>query len=296
LKSSVGSIARRNQFSGLWFVFPSAVLMLALITYPLMFGGYISLFDTNLINRWDFVGLKYYAQALTDASFRRDIGTTFLYTFLVVAGNFIIGMALALLLNRNIRGRWLFRSILLLPWLIPDVVIALLWKWLFNPMYGLVNHYLTVFGFISQPLDVLGSPDTAMAGIVIASIWKGFPFVMVLLLAGLQSIPKELYEAAEIDGGNALQRFRHVTLPGIMPVLIVALILDTVWFFKHYTVVWLMTSGGPINATNVISISIYQTAFADFQFGRAAAMAVIVFVICYVIGFVYRRLTPAYEN
>lgn len=286
----------RFDLSGYWFILPSAIIMLALITYPLIYGVYISLFDTNLLQKWNFVGLKYYAEALTDRYFTNQLSVTFLYTMLVVAGNFIIGMILALLLNMNIRGRTFFRSVFLLPWLFPDVVIALLWKWMLNPMYGLLNHFLTSLHLISEPLDMLGNPDLALYGVVIASIWKGFPFVMILLLAGLQSIPNELYEAAEMDGGNAWKRFVHVTLPGVMPVLVVALILDTVWFFKHFTVVWLMTSGGPVNATNVISIGIFQTAFSDFRFGRAAAMAVIVFFVCYLIGFLYRRLMPNYEK
>ena len=284
------SYAYSSSWSGYWFILPALLTMLVLIAYPLLYGVYISGFNTNLLNKWDFVGLKYYIQILSDTEFLNKIWITLKYAALVVAGNFVVGMSLALLLNREIKFRLLFRAILILPWLFPDVVVALLWKWLYNPLYGLFNYLLQSLHLIKTPIEWLDSQHFALFGVAIASVWKGYPLVMIMLLAGLQSISKDLYEAAEIDGCNKWQLFRHITIPGLMPVTLVVLILETVWWFKHFTIVWLLTAGGPINVTSVVSIDIYRTAFQSFQFGRASAMAVIVFVICLLMSYVYRRL------
>jgi len=279
-----------SSWSGYWFILPALLTMLVLIAYPLLFGIYISAFDTNLLNKWNFVGLRYYAEIFSDIDFLHKIGITLQYTALVVAGNFAVGMLLAVLLSQQIKFRLLFRAILILPWLFPEVVVALLWKWMYNALYGLINHLLLSLHLIRAPIEWLDNQHFALYGVVIASIWKGYPLVMIMLLAGLQAISKDLYEAAEIDGCNKWQLFRHITVPGLMPVILVTLILETVWWFKHFTIVWLLTAGGPINATSVVSIDIYRTAFESFQFGRASAMAVIVFIICLLLSYLYRRL------
>lgn len=281
--------AYQTPWPGYWFILPALLTMLLLIAYPLLYGVYISGFNTNLLNKWDFVGLRYYTQSLTDPEFLYKIWLTFKFTFFVVAGNMIVGTLLGILLNIPIRFRLFFRAILILPWLFPEVVVALLWKWMYNPLYGLFNHILQSMGLINGPIAWLDSPGFAMFGVIIACIWKGYPLVMILVLAGLQAIPKDLYEAAEIDGANRWQSFRHITLPGLKPVMMVTIILETVWWFKHFTILWLLTAGGPVNATSVISIDIYKTAFENFRFGQAAATAVIVFAICLALSYMYRR-------
>lgn len=280
---------QQTKWAGYWFILPALFTMLVLIAYPLIYGVYISLFNTNLLNKWDFVGIEYYLQAFKDPEFLHKIGLTFKFTALVVVGNLIVGTLLAVILNMKLPGRLFFRAILILPWLFPEVVVSLLWKWLFNPLYGLINHILDGLNLIDEPIAWLDKPEFAMTGVVIACIWKGYPLVMILVLAGLQSISKDLYEAAEIDGANKWKAFLNITIPGLMPVLLVTIILETVWWFKHFTIVWLLTSGGPVDATSVISIDIYKIAFQDFRFGRAAATAVIVFLICLVISYLYRR-------
>lgn len=283
------SFSAREARSGYWFILPAAATMALLILYPLVYGLVISFFDTNLVKRWNFVGVDYYAQALSDPVFLKSIGTTAVYSALVVTGTLIVGTILALVMNMEMRFRTLFRVILILPWLFPEVVVALLWRWMFNPIYGIFSSIFEGLGFRGDPLISLENPDTALFGVVAASIWKGYPLVMILVLAGLQSIPKDLYEAAALDGSTRLQLFRHITLPGLAPVLLVTVILETVWWFKHFTIVWLMTAGGPVDATNVVSISIYHTAFQNFQFGQAAALAAIVFLICLLASILYRR-------
>lgn len=276
--------------AGYWFILPTLVLMLALIVYPLISGFVISLFNTNLLGQWDFVGLKYYASNLGSAQMWSHIGTTLIYTVGVVLGNLIVGTLLAVLLNRKMRLRVVFRAILILPWLFPEVVVAIIWKWLLNPLYGPTTQILEVFGYHGAPIQWLDTPVGAMAGIIVASVWKGYPLVLITVLAGLQTIPADLYEAVALDGAGKIRSFFSITLPSLRPVLLIVVILETVWYFKEFTIPWVMTSGGPVDATRLISLDIYQTAFQNFQFGRASSMAVIVFAICLAISFIYRRI------
>lgn len=292
-----GSVLKRTyeqqqQWSALWFILPSTITLILLVSYPLIYGVGISFFSTNLTTQWNFTGLDNYLAIFRSSSFLSSIGTTFQFTFLVVVGNMIIGTVLAVILNTDIPGRTFFRVLLIIPWLIPEVVIGLLWRWIFNPMYGLLSNTLVELNLISEPLNILGSYDLALYGVVVAAIWKGYPLVLVIVLAGLQTISKDLYEAAEIDGSNTWQSFRYITLPSLKPVLLILLILETVWWFKNFPIVWLMTNGGPVNSTEVISIGVFKAAFESFRFGQAAAMSVIIFFICLLISYIYRRLMP----
>lgn len=277
-----------SQKSGYLFVFPIVFLMMALIIYPILYGFYISFFNTNLVNSWKFVGFKYYLSAFTEPAFYRSVLLTLWFMVLVVAGHFIIGFALALLLNKQFVGRTFLRVVFTMPWFFPEAVVALLFTWILNPMYGVMNHILKSIGIISTNISWLGSKDFAFPSVVAVCIWKGFPLVMTMILAGLQSIPSDYYEAATIDGANKLQQFRHITLPSLRPILTTVLILDSVWWFKQYTLVYTMTSGGPGTATSLISLSIYGTAFVDLRFGKGAAWGIIVFFICYLINLFYK--------
>ncbi|WP_321300452.1 sugar ABC transporter permease [uncultured Sphaerochaeta sp.] len=280
----------QNELFGYMFILPALIALVALVVYPLLYGFYISFFETNLSNKWNFIGLSNYSSLFRDFEFVQRVLFTFKYTFVVVLFHFVIGGALALLLNKQRRGTTIFRTVLTLPWLFPEVVIALLFKWIFNPLYGILNNFLLDIGAINDYVSWLGSTDFAFFCVALVSIWKGFPFVMINILAGLQSVSKDLVDASKIDGANAWQSLVHVSIPTIKPVLITALILDTVWWFKHYTMVWLLTQGGPGNTTAVLSISVYKEAFEYFNYGRAAAMAVFIFIICYLISLVYRRV------
>lgn len=272
------------------FVSPASLTILILVVYPILYGIYISFFDTNLVNKWNFVGLRYYLQALTDASFLHSLGKTMIFTVSVVAGHFFLGFIFASVLNMNIRFRTLFRGILILPWLFPDVVIAYLFKWILNTQGGIVNEFLMHFNMIAEPVGWLSTSATAFPCVILVSIWKGYPLVMVQILAGIQTISTDMYEAAEIDGANMWQRFCYITIPALKPILTTILILDTVWVFKQFTMIWLMTSGGPGSTTMVSAIEIYKNAFSYFKYGLASAQSVYILVICYLIGVVFRRL------
>ena len=279
------------QYDGYYFTLPIVVMLAALIIYPMAYGLYISFFNTNLVTKWDFVGLKYYIAAFKESAFYQSMFLTLIFMLLVVAGHFVLGFVLASLLNRDFRGRTIFRVIFLLPWFFPEAVVALLFTWIMNPMYGILNSMLKGMGIISTNVSWLGSKGLAFPAVVFVCIWKGFPLVMTMILAGLQSISKDYYEAAEIDGASRWAQFRYITIPSLKTILSTVLILDCVWWFKQYTLVYTMTAGGPGTATNLISLSIYGTAFNDLRFGKASAWGILVFLVCLLISAVSKAVT-----
>ena len=276
----------KYQYDGYYFSFPIVFMLAALTVYPMLYGFYISFFNTNLVTRWKFVGLRYYLDAFTETAFYQSVLLTLGFMVLVVAGHFILGFVLATLLNREFKGRTFFRIIFMLPWFFPEAVVALLFTWIMNPMYGILNSILRNLGLIASNMSWLGNKSLAFPSVVFVCIWKGYPLVMTMILAGLQSISKDYYEAAELDGANKWEQFCYITLPSLKTILTTVLILDCVWWFKQYTLVYTMTAGGPGTSTSLISLSIYGTAFNDLRFGKAAAWGILVFIICYLINLV----------
>ena len=284
------AFAKRESRSGMIFTIPAALIMFGLVVYPMLYGFFISTQKSNLIDKWEFVGAKYYIQLLTDAQFYGTLKTTALFAACVVIGNLSVGLLLAVLVNQKIPLVNIFKVILMLPWLFPEVVVALIWKWLFSPLFGMFNYVLFSLNLIDKEVDVLGQPNSAFAGVVFVCIWKGYPIVMLMMMAGMKNIPQERFEAAAIDGANKWQQFLNVTLPGLRPILLVASILETAWWFKHFTIVWLMTNGGPAGSTELISVDIYLQAFTNFNFGRAAAESVIILLLLMFVSFIYSRV------
>lgn len=292
---------KKNSLAMDWigglFSLPAFFVLLAMVVYPLIYGIVISFFDTNLINRFDFVGFKYYARLLTDSTFYRSILLTLWFTVVTVLGRSVLALTYStILVKENMPCKKLFRSILVLPWFFPDVVIGIVWKWLYNTNYGLFNYILQALHIIDEPIEWLSNPSTAMWAVIVASIWKGFPFMMVMLMAALQTVPKDLYEAAELDGCNSFQSFQHVTFPGILPVFSTTLMLEVMWCFKHFTMIWNLTKGGPVDATRVVSIDIYKTGFEYMRFGESSARAVIVFIIIIALTLLQKFLQRRKEN
>ena len=280
----------RSHFAAYLFIGPALLAIIALIIYPLLYGVYLSFFNTNLVNKWEFVQFRYYIQALTGTDFYKTVLLTFRFMLLVVLGHFLIGYLLAGTLNKEFPGRLIFRIIFMLPWLFPETVVALLFSWIFNPVYGVVNTTLKGLGIIRENISFFGSGQYAFYSTVFVCIWKGFPLVMTMILAGMQSVPEELYEAARIDGANRRNQTIHVTIPTLKPVLATTLILDSVWWFKQYTLVNTLTGGGPGTATSIISLSVFKTAFESLRFGKASAMAVLVFFLCFGMSKIYRAV------
>jgi len=212
--SSLCSSKNRARYRNLLiFLAPVLIFFVALVIYPLCRGIYISFFRTNLLNRWDFIGLRNYLNALSGTRVLESLAITFIFTAVVVIGHFLMGITLAITLNKPFFGQRFFRVLLILPWLFPEVVVALNFRWFFNSMYGPVSYMLERLGF--SGLEWLGNPTLALITVILACIWKGYPLVMTMMLAGLQTIPEEQYEAARVDGATFWGELRYITLPGL---------------------------------------------------------------------------------
>ncbi|MGQ7844673.1 carbohydrate ABC transporter permease [Granulosicoccus sp. 3-233] len=278
-----------RQATPYWFLLPGLFILGTLLSVPLYKVIEYSLYD-NVIIEPDptFVGLQNYSDMLGDSGYWSALFNTAVFTIGSVLGHLLVGTILAMLVNADIhpRARTIFRSLLILPWIFTAVVVALNWQLLLNP-FGVVNYALQSIGLVNEPLDWLGDPDLAMWSLLIISTWRGYPFIMVSFLSGLQSIPSELYEAADIDGANFFHKFWHVTVPQLKPVIYGVALLDLIWTFQLFPLVWLTTGGGPGRSTEVLSTLTYRLAFVDFQFSRASTAAVTILGISAIFTMLY---------
>jgi len=266
-----------------WFILPYLAFLLTLVVYPILENLIISFQNNSGV----FVNYNY-AEVLHDRIFSKVVFNSLLWTFSSVILQFFIGLGIALLLNQPIKGKAIFRTIMLvLPWATPDVVAGVAWKWMYNDMYGVFNDILVKIGLINNYLPWLGFPNLARAGVIIANVWKGFPLSAMFYLAALQTVPKSLYEAAKIDGANAWQKFRYVTIPIIRPVIFTTIMLTTIWSINYFPLIYTMTGGGPVNATDTFVTFAYKNAFKFLNFNRAAAIANISFVVVLIITILY---------
>lgn len=213
---------------------------------------------------------------------------TFAFVAVSMVGHFTLGLALAMALNQTLPGQTLFRLIALIPWTIPDVVAGIIFRWILNPIHGALNPLIRmVFPGFPAEFQWLSSPTLAFPSVIFANVWRGYPLVMVMLLAGLMAIPRDLYEAAEVDGAGRVKRFLHVTLPGLSTIILIALALDMVWEFRRFALVLTMTGGGPGTLTEVLSTLVYKSYFQFFTFEYASAMAILMSVILFVLSLPY---------
>jgi multiple sugar transport system permease protein len=253
------------------FLTPIVVIMLVLIAYPFLNALYLSMTDKIVGYPPIFVGLKNYLDLWESSQYRRVVYNSVVFTVASVAIKLTLGMAMALVLNRALSGWQFFRGLLLLPWIIPTVVIAITWRWLFDLFRGLINVSLLDLGLISSGIHWLGDSTLAMLSVVVANVWRGFPFFGVSLLAAMQVIPEDLYEAAEVDGASAVQKFWHITLPGIKGVILVVTLLSTIWTLNDFNIVHVMTRGGPGTATHIFATFSYELGIQAQMWGQAVA-------------------------
>ncbi|MBM4440401.1 MAG: sugar ABC transporter permease [Candidatus Rokubacteria bacterium] len=259
---------------GYLFVTPIAVSVLALVAYPFCYAIYLSMTHKLVGMPPVFVGLENYIRLAEDGFFRRAVANSFTFTFASVVFKLLFGMVMALVLTTNIRFRAFWTGVLLIPWVAPTVVSALNFLWIFDGSLGVLNYLLVkVFRILPQGVGWLSEPGTAMASVIAVNVWRGFPFFGISFLAGMKAIPAELYEAAAVDGANALQRFRHVTMPGIRNIAIIVVLLSTIWTFNDFGIVYILTKGGPGGATMVMPVFTYETAFGAQRLGEAIAVA-----------------------
>lgn len=269
---------------------PTLAVLLALSIYPLVFSIKISLQTETA--QWS---LQNFARLATDHFFLTALAHTFVYAAVALTIEFLLGLGLALLLNGRMRGRGLFRSLLLVPMMLPAVVVGVVWRLMLNPNFGAINGTLRSFGMKTDALTWTASPKLAMASVIMADVWQWTPFMFLILLAGLQAIPQEPYEAALIDGSSAWQTFRYVTLPLLKPAILIALLLRTMDLLRVFDQIFILTEGGPGFATETASLYIYRTAFRFSNFGYAAAMSFVLLAITNVISLGYIRLLQTRE-
>ena len=284
------TLAARHNLLGLVFIAPTILVFCAVIVYPLVSAIYLSLFSIytpTMEGEW--VGLANFQEVLANGDFWRSLGNTMLWTVGTLTLQLLFGVLIALMLHQNMMFRSVARSLVLFPYFLSTVVAVLVWRWLFNDLYGIVNHMLMWSGFLDMPVDWLGRMPNAMLSLIFVGAWKYFPFVVIAVLARLQTIPEELYEAATIDGAGPIARFFDVTLPQLKSVLVVIVLLRAIWDFKEFDLIYLLTGGGPVIATQTLPLMVYKEAFALNHMGVASATAVLMMLVMLTFMIIYLR-------
>jgi multiple sugar transport system permease protein len=267
-----------------FYILPAFLFLLLLNAFPLAQVIWDSFQLRNMVNAANkgFAGLSNFATVLQNDHIGRTVTNTFVWTVLSVAGEYIIGLIAALALNQPIKGRAFFRGIVIIPWIVPIVVAGMTWTWLLTPDYGIINIWLVKFGIISKPYYWLGEINTALLTIVFVNVWRSFPFYTISLLAGLQSVSKEVLEAAAIDGAGAISRFRNIIMPQLKTVSLTLIFMHIIWTAVNFDFIWVMTEGGPYHASETLPIMIYRYAMKEFDFGAASSLASMMlgFMLC----------------
>jgi arabinogalactan oligomer/maltooligosaccharide transport system permease protein len=285
-----------GRWTPYWYILPAFVVMAFMVFYPLGYGFYLSLTDMSLMTfkNPNFIGLGNYAKLLQEATFLRTLLRTIVWTVVNVFFHVTIGLALAVLLNRKLPGKGLIRVLLIIPWAIPQYIVALTWRGMLNNQFGAINIFLQKIGFEAIPW--LTDPSWTFIGAILTNIWLGFSFMMMISLGGLQSIDKEFYEAAEIDGASSMQQFRNITLPLLKPVLAPAIVLGTVWTFNMLNVILIIAGGFGNEKTQILVTEVYRLAFNFYRYGYAAAYSVVIFLILLVFGMTFMKRTQGMEE
>jgi multiple sugar transport system permease protein len=259
---------------GIVFMLPAAMILLLLLAYPLVLGIWLGLTDTRIGRAGVFIGLDNFISLYHDRVFWLSVYNTFLYTFVASVLKFVLGLWLALLLNKHLPFKALVRAIVLMPWIVPTVLSAVAFWWIFDSQFSILTWGLQKLGIITHQIDYLGQPNNARASVIAANVWRGIPFVAICLLAGLQTVPQSLYEAAAIDGVNAWQRFYYITLPLLTPIIAVVMTFSVLFTFTDFQLIYVLTRGGPLNATHLMATLSFQRAIPGGHLGEGAAIAV----------------------
>ncbi|MDP9374791.1 MAG: sugar ABC transporter permease [Chloroflexota bacterium] len=288
----------REQVLGPLLMVPALAILAIFLAYPFVLGIYLSMSDKRIGQPSEFVGLQNFIDNWRSGIFRLTFKNTFTYTAIATLFKLGLGLGLALLMNQAFKGKNIVRAGLLLPWIVPTVLSALAWLWIFDATYSVLNWSLKrmtgwalIGGLLTEVLGMsptrgfnwLGNGALAMASVITVNIWRGVPFFAISLLAGLQTISQELYEAAAIDGASALQRFRHVTLPLLRPVLLIVLLFSIIWTFADFQVVYVLTRGGPANSTHLLATLAYQVGLQSAQLGEGASISLFMFPVLAVV-------------
>ncbi len=271
---------------------PAVLTLAVVVLYPVITGIDISFRRVDIYSPSTPRGpltLVNYVRLFEAPAFWQAVRVSIAYVVFSITFALLIGFGTALLLNQRFRGRTLARTLAVLPWAVPPVVAVNIWWWILDPSYGLLNWILLRVGVIAQPVNWITQTGPAMASVSLVTIWKGYPFFVVMLLAGLQAIPQDLYDAVAVDGAGRVASFRHITLPALRGVLALATLLSVLWVFREFTIIWVLTGGGPIRATETLAIMTYREAFANFRMGFAAAIGMVTLVISIVASIFFIR-------
>ncbi len=276
---------QQDTLSGVLLILPAIMVLTGLVVWPFVNAISISMTDKAVGSPGTFVGLSNFAYLLGWPRFLTAVSNSFLFSVTAISLKLIIGMALALALNERLPLRGLWRTVVLIPWIMPAFVVYLTWRWIFDPVSGLINYVLSDLGLITYPIDWLGNRTSAQLAVVIAYVWRGVPFYTISFLAALQNIPQELYEAASTDGANVWQRFRHITLPGLRHIILVVIMLSTMWTFNAFEPIYILTGGGPSDATLVYTMFSFRIAIQNMQLGQGSAVSVLLlpFLVTYIL-------------
>ncbi|MFZ1770205.1 MAG: sugar ABC transporter permease [Caldilinea sp.] len=281
------------------YLLPTLLLLAILSLLPIAMVFSYSLMDNVIMNKNPvFVGISNYVDLITDSAFQQAIFNMLYFTVMSVVFHLILGLSFATLLNTKLLGPFtkaLFRVVYVLPWVFTATIIAILWRLMLNPN-GVINYILLSMGLVDTKIEWLSSRQLALQTVTFINIWAGYPFYMVSLLAGLQGIPGELYEAGTIDGANGRQLFRYITLPQLKPIIISLAMLDFIWTMHQFTLIWMTTGGGPIRATEMLSTFTYKAAFSSYEFSRASASAFIILVLSMIVALFYVRQQKASDE
>jgi multiple sugar transport system permease protein len=265
----------KDAITGYLFIFPALAIFMVFIAYPFAYEVWLSFHEKYPGLEAKFIGLENFLRVISDPTFHRVSINSCVYTFTAVSAKLLIGLGVALLLNQKFKARGIVRALVLIPWALPTYVSTLAWRWMYDYRFGLINYFLLNLGIAKYPIMWLGDPKIAMASVIIVNIWRGVPFFALILLAGLQTIPTELYEAADVDGANAWQKFRYITLPYLKYVMLMVTLISTLWTFSDFEIVYLLTKGGPVNATHLFATYTYEVGFIVFKLGLAATVPVL---------------------
>ena len=263
-----------RNFAGFWFMLPAVAVLGFFLAYPLGLGVWLSMTDTRIGRDGIFIGFENFQYLWEDSVFWLSVFNTFLYTTVASIAKFVLGLWLALLLNRHLPFKAFLRAIVLLPWIVPTVLSAIAFWWIYDSQFSIISWVLVELGLIDSYIDFLGTANNARASTIVANIWRGIPFVAITLLAGLQTIPLSLYEAAVIDGASGWQRFRYITFPMLTPISAELMTFSVLFTFTDFQLIYVLTRGGPLNATHLMATLSFQRAIPGGDLGTGAAIAV----------------------
>lgn len=274
------------------YLAPSLLVLTLVMLVPLLVGLSYAFRNVQVFDPFEtgWVGVQHFQDLVHDPAFWHAAGNTFWWTAWSLLFQFLLGFGLAMLLRRPFLGRRLVQAVVFVPWAVPTFLSGLAWAWLFNPIVGPLPHWMAALGLMTKPHNILADPRWAMAGPIIANIWYGIPFFAITLLAALHAIPAELYEAAEVDGASAWQRFSRLTLPFLGPTIAITVMLRTIWIANFADLIWVMTNGGPADTTQTLSTYIFSTAYTKLDFGYASAVAAVLLLLLLLYGITVLRL------